>query len=320
MMKGLNSMLVSNKGFTLLEILIAITLLAFITLGVVNITENAAQTKERTTVINENNLQIETALSRFEWDFSQIYSPLYFTTPYVAQNQDLDGDGRNDKTGEAIQPNQGLEEYNEFHQNLRMRFESNQHFSGISKEGLPIPRFHSPDKATFEFFTASNRRKIVNVKQSHFNWVKYTLGPPLEKKEDEEKKSNIPQSLKTLVRYALPDDAYSPNLLSQDDPRVISAVLLENVEDLEFQYWDYRRKKWETSLRTIEGGLNQIRGVKVKITWYDSFGEKRIDQRIFRNLWPMVAPIDQPLPTNPNSPNQPNQPGITPNKTQVEDD
>jgi prepilin-type N-terminal cleavage/methylation domain-containing protein len=316
-------MLVSNKGFTLLEILIAITLLAFISLAVVNITENAAQTKERTTIINENNLQIETALSRFEWDFSQIYSPLYFTTPYVAQNQDLDGDGRNDKTGEPVQLNQELDTYNEFHQNLRMRFENNQHFSGISKEGLPIPRFHSPDKTTFEFFTASNRRKIVNVKQSHFNWVKYTLGPPLEKKEDQEKNPNIPQSLKTLVRYALPDDAYSPNLLSQDDPRVISAVLLENVEDLEFQYWDYKRKKWETSLRTIEGGLNEIRGVKIKITWYDSFGEKRIDQRIFRNLWPMVVPIDQPLPTNPNSPNPPNPPnqaGTNSTNTQVEDD
>jgi len=312
-------MLVSNKGFTLLEILIAITLLAFITLGVVNITENAAQTKERTTIINENNLQIETALSRFEWDFSQIYSPLYFTTPYVAQNQDLDGDGRNDKTGEAIQPNQGLEEYNEFHQNLRMRFENNQHFSGISKEGLPIPRFHSPDKTIFEFFTASNRRKMVNVKQSHFNWVKYTLGPPLEKKEDQEKNSNIPQSLKTFVRYALPDDAYSPNLLSEEDSRVISTVLLENVEDLEFQYWDYKRKKWETSLRTIEGGLNQIRGVKIKITWYDSFGEKRVDQRTFRNLWPMVAPIDQPLPTNPNSNNSPNQSGTNSTNTQDED-
>lgn len=312
-------MLASNKGFTLLEILIAITLLAFITLAVVNITENAAQTKERTTVINESNLQIETALSRFEWDFSQIYSPLYFSSPYVAGNQDLDGDGRNDKTGEAISVNSNTDQLNEYHQMLRVRFENNQHFSGISKEGLPIPRFHSPEKSTFEFFTASNRRKMVNVKQSHFNWVKYTLGPAIEKKNDEEKNPNIPQSLKTLVRYALPDDAYSPELISQDDSRVISAVLLENVEDLEFQFWDYKRKKWETSLRTIEGGQNQIRGVKLKITWYDSFGEKRITQKIYRNLWPMVAPIDQPMSatpgTNLNNPNNPNPAGTT-NSTQ----
>lgn len=309
-------MLASNKGFTLLEILIAITLLAFITLAVVNITENAAQTKERTTVINESNLQIETALSRFEWDFSQIYSPLYFSTPYVAGNQDLDGDGRNDKTGEAITDNSSTDQLNDYHQMLRMRFENNQHFSGISKEGLPIPRFQSPERSSFEFFTASNRRKMVNVKQSHFNWVKYSLGPAIEKKDQEEKNPNIPQSLKTLVRYALPDDAYSPELISQDDSRVVSAVLMENVEDLEFQFWDYKRKKWETSLRTIEGGQNQLRGVKLKITWYDSFGEKRITQKIYRNLWPMVAPIDQPMtPAPATNTTNPNQSG-TPNPTQ----
>lgn len=247
-------MLASNKGFTLLEILIAITLLAFITLGVVNITENAAQTKERTTIINESNLQIETALSRFEWDFSQIYSPLYFTNPYVAGNQDMDGDGRNDQTGEVISNNPNADQLNEYHQLLRMRFENNNHFSGISKEGLPIPRFYSPDKSTFEFFTSSNRRKMVNTKQSHFNWVKYTLGPAIEKKDKEELVNpTIPQSLKTLVRYALPDDAYSPDLISHDDPRVVSAVLLENVEDIEFQFWDYNAKNGKLQSKQLKG-------------------------------------------------------------------
>jgi prepilin-type N-terminal cleavage/methylation domain-containing protein len=75
-------MSVSNdRGFTLIEVLIAILLLSFITIGVVTITENAMNTKDRTTQLNEDNLQIETAMSRFEWDFSQIYSPLYFSTP-----------------------------------------------------------------------------------------------------------------------------------------------------------------------------------------------------------------------------------------------
>jgi prepilin-type N-terminal cleavage/methylation domain-containing protein len=80
-MKRFNLTSVSNdRGFTLIEILIAITIMAFMTMGVVSITQNAADTMDRTTVLNKNNLQIETALSRFEWDFSQIYSPMYFSS------------------------------------------------------------------------------------------------------------------------------------------------------------------------------------------------------------------------------------------------
>jgi prepilin-type N-terminal cleavage/methylation domain-containing protein len=107
----------AQSGFTLLEILIAITLLAFITLGVVNITENAALTMERTGEINKNNLQAETAFSRFEWDFSQIYSPLYFSTIMNINNMNINpqerppdgGDTGEINTGaEATQPRMGM--------------------------------------------------------------------------------------------------------------------------------------------------------------------------------------------------------------------
>lgn len=303
-MKKFNSTSVSNEaGFTLLEILIAIVLLAFITFGVVSITENAVNTKDRTTETNTNNLQIETAMSRFEWDFSQSYSPLYFTTQMnlagATSNQGMnDGSlpGQNSATPPAVPLNPQVQQY---YEQLVQRFERNEHFSAVSKEGHPIPRLYSPDKTTFEFFTTSNRRKLENQKQSHFAWVRYGLADQTQT-EAEEQNPNIPKSLKSFVRYFSADDPYSDKRINIEDvDRVKGAVLLRNVENLEFQFWDLQRRKWDSNLRTIPQGQNIVRGVRILITWYDSIGTKRTTSRIFRTHWPLVTPQDDPATTNP---------------------
>ena len=297
-MKKYSSTSASNQaGFTLLEILIAITMLAFISLAVVDITENAALTMDRTTEANKNNLQIETAMSRFEWDFSQIYSPLYFSTilnPNQTANATNNTTGGMDAETAGAQTSPVLQQY---YEQLVSRFERNEHFSSVSREGFPIPRFHAPEKNVFEFFTTSNRRKLENTKQSHFAWVRYSLANQ-EALSDEEENPDIPKSLKSLVRYFTADDPYSDKRINTDDESVKGAVLLRNVESLEFQFWNYDKRKWETSLRTIPNGENLIRGVKVLVTWYDSLGHKRSTARIFRTHWPMVVPQDQPTTTN----------------------
>lgn len=310
-MKEFNSTLVSDdKGFTLLEILIAIAILAFISLGLVDITENAAQTKERTTEINANNLQIETAMNRLEWDVSQIYSPLYFSTVMntnVAANQTQFGDGTDvagaqagvqagvqagAQGGAAQQPNPYLQQY---YEQLVQRFQQNEHFIAVSKEGFPIPRFYAPEKNVFEFFTSSNRRKVENQKQSHFAWVRYSLAEQDPLPEDArgagKSEVQIPPGLKSLVRYYSADNPYDTKRINVEE--VKGAVLLRNVEQLEFQFWDFQRRKWETSLRTIQGGESVIRGVRILMTWYDSTGNKRTISRVFRTHWPMVTPVDQ---------------------------
>lgn len=307
----------NDRGFTLIEILIAITLLAFITLAVVNVTENAFITKDRTTELNKNNLQIETAMSRFEWDFAQIYSPLYFSTVMnLNQNTNQLGDNGGNQNGGFLGDQGGNQGGNQtgaqggatmspllqqYYEQLVTRFERNEHFSAVSKEGFPIPRFYAPDKSTLEFFTSSNRRKFENLKQSHFAWVRYALAPqPQDTDNDEEKdtNANIPKSLNSLVRYYTADDPYSDKRIDTSDvDRVKGAVLLRNVESLEFQFWDFNRRKWETNLKTIPQGENLLRGVRMIIVWYDSSGNKRTNSRIFRTHWPMVTPQDQIQPT-----------------------
>lgn len=311
----------NNAGFTLLEILIAITLLAFITIGVISITDNAIGTKDRTIELNKNNLAVESALSRFDWDFSQIYSPLYFSTVMnlsqasPAAAVDNDGDGQPDAVplqapgGVSAQPNPQLQMY---YEQIAERMQQNEHFSALSKEGLPIPRFYAPEKNVFEFLTASNRRKTENVRQSSFAWVRYGLTDMTldQVKEQDEQKAEIPKSLKNLTRWFDPNDPWGTKRIDVENLK--GAVLLEHVESLEFSFWDYQRKKWETSLRTIQNGESVIRGVKIFITWYDSQGIKRSAERIFRNHWPMVIPQDAPAVPTPGANGQP--PVATPNE------
>lgn len=300
-MKKFNSTLASKEaGFTLIEILIAIVLLAFITFGVVSVTENAINTKDRTTEANANNLQIETAMSRFEWDFSQIYSPLYFSSVLNMNNQfAADGQVNGQVQAGGVQAAGGAQagmvtpEQQQYYEMLAQRFERNEHFSSVSKEGHPIPRFYAPEKNVFEFFTSSNRRKLENQKQSHFAWVRYSLTEQTQT-ETEEQNPNLPKSLKSLVRYFVADDPYSDKRIDiEDAERVKAAVLLRNVESLEFQYWDLQRRKWEPTLRNVPQGENLVRGVKILMTWYDSTGSKRTTSRIFRTHWPLVSPQDQ---------------------------
>ena len=288
----------NQRGFTLLEIIIAITLLAFITLGVVSITENAVITKERTTQINKNNLQIETALSRFEWDFLQIYSPLYFSKPFTL-NQNIPVANSNPNQAEqpigSILPNQNPidQRMQSYYQQQAVRFERNENFSFVDETGIPIPRFYSPEKNVFEFFTTSNRRKNENVKQSHFAWVRYALAEQERTVDDDERKDvTLPANLKSLVRYFSADDPYSEQRMNPEDQGVKAAVLLQNVESLEFQFWNFERRKWETNLKSIPNGEAVLRGVKLIISWYDNNGSKRTMQRIFRNHWPMQLPQD----------------------------
>lgn len=293
-----------ERGFTLLEILIAIVLLAFITILVVDTTQNAFNTMERTGEFNENNLRIETTFARFEWDLLQIYSPLYFSTAMdVRRNLGLvdpnslgnQGADSND-TAEGSPPQQPPVQVNPalqaYYQQMLSRFERNERFITVSQEGLPIPRIYSPDKSTLEFFTSSNRRKRENIPQSNFGWVRYTLAPQ-EVNSENKVNPEMPSTVKNLVRYFSSADPYAPERfdLTSANSDIKGGVVLQNVESLEFQFWDYKRKKWETSLRSVTDGEKILRGVKILITWWDSTG-KRSTERVFRPHWPMVVPQD----------------------------
>ena len=77
----------SEDGFTLIEVLIAVILLSFLMISVYTIVDNSSNTIHSVTQEDRDFIQIETALSRLDKDFNQIYSPLYYGLQ-SDQNQD----------------------------------------------------------------------------------------------------------------------------------------------------------------------------------------------------------------------------------------
>lgn len=256
----------NQNGFTLIEVLIAITILSFIMISVVSITGSSQATKDR--VINEDKelLQIETAFSRFEWDFSQIYSPLYFSHEMQKENMDNE---------ESIIAMERLFEL----------FRANVSFPKPSYDGLPIPEFTFEDKNSFAFFTTSNRRKLKNIKQSHFAWVQYSL-------ENNKKTTNAdetePRASGVLVRKFQANDIFNPDGVKWADLK--SQVLLRNVESLKFEFWNFDTRKWVDNIQVIPNGRFIVHGVKITLEWMTPEETKQKYIRIYRPLFPRFTP------------------------------
>jgi prepilin-type N-terminal cleavage/methylation domain-containing protein len=277
-----------ENGFSLLEIMIAIVLLTVITFTVVSIQDNAQNTKERTLQFNEDNLAIESAMSRIEADFLQIYSPLFYSQKFMG----------------SLDPNvnPGVEE-------VTSLYERHPRFRSPNQEGIPIPIAFSEPKEELIFLTTANRRKFENQPQSHFTWIRYSLTDiPVDTEVDNPRsggKDNRPQ--KALVRQTYPDDPWAKKDIDWED--IKASTILAHVESLKWEFWNLGARRWESTLTAIVDGELLVRGLKLEIVWFDSQGNKRSTNRIFRNLWPLVVPQNpqgnQPAqPVNPNAPFQ----------------
>jgi hypothetical protein len=208
-------------------------------------------------------------MARIEWDFSQVWSPLYFSQKFTG----------------TLDPstNPGVEE-------VAYLYENHPRFRQPSKEGLPIPKFLLREKNEIIFLTTSNRRKLEDQKQSHFMWVRYYVGDTILQVAADGSGGSEEKTVKSLMRQVFPDDPWAKEELTIDTTR--SAVLLENIENLEFLFWNKATKKWESNLATIVDGEALWRGMQVNLTWLDSKGLERKTSRWLRPLWPSAIPQD----------------------------
>jgi prepilin-type N-terminal cleavage/methylation domain-containing protein len=250
----------NQAGFSLIEILISITLLSFVMMAVISVTEDSTTTKERVSREDRESLQIETAMSKLQYDFNHIYTPLFFDVKMLFD-----------------------EDAEEFNQLVQSRYQENDRFDYPDYHSRPVPRFSSPEKYTFEFLSLSNRRKYQDQKQSRFNWVRYTI-------DDIDDPNEAGRNIKALVRYASGVNPYGIERL--DVSRLKPQVLLENVEKVIFYYWDKQKQKWQDSLEYVQDGENKIRGLKVEVYWKNSQGLELQTTRIFRALFPDFEPED----------------------------
>lgn len=254
-----------EKGFTLLEVMIGLAILSFIMIGVITITDSSQETAIRVTTEDRERLQVETALSRLEWDISQVYSPLYFSHA-------KEPTGLNEQQGQA---------YNR----LISRYSVNNRFAFPSYDSLPVPINNLEEKTVLTLFTSSNRRKFRDSKQSHFAWVRYQLTAPEEvARPDEGPAEGEENTGFVLTRKFVADDVFNPEEILWED--VKSQVLLRNVDKLVFELWNPKTKKWTDNIATIKDGKHRIHGVKMTLDWVDTDGVVRQFIRVYRPIFP----------------------------------
>lgn len=254
--KKSNNLFLSNYGFTLIEVLIAIVLLAFVSLYTFKMISTSTDTKENVLKEDQTIIQTLTAVARLDSDFSQLYSPLFFSSK---SSPNL---GNNSAYQDNVVPNG--------------------QYDGKNKNGLVVPQFLSPDKSTLIFYTSSNRRKVADTKESRYMWVKYSLRP-----EETDKNSNDnskkTQSTYQLVRQVIGTNIYSSDLNWND---VKPQVLMDSVKSLEFSFWDERAKKYQSSLQDLNENKNAVRALKMSLIWVDENDHEQIIEKTYRIIQP----------------------------------
>lgn len=240
----------SNKGFTLIEVLIAILILSFISLGAYKMIDESTDTKDRVTTEDRNLMSTLTAMNRIEADFNEIYSPLYSF------------------------PKQTVQTNNDPYADTNTSFNST--FEGKTTNGMKIPNITSEEKGSITFLSRVNRRKIAETKESDFVWIKYSVKAT----QDEEDRKIGGYD---LIRQTISTDPFQQSLNWSD---VKEQVVLSNLKSFEFQFYDEKNKKYVTSLSDLNENKNNLRNIKVLFTWVNGDKNEFKYEKVFRILMP----------------------------------
>ena len=122
----------NNKGFSLLEILISITLLSIMMVFVIDITNDSLDTKDTVLAEDQELFQAEMAVNRIVTDITHMYNPLF----YAAE--------KGKKTGEPKEESEFFEEEPDF--------KGSKKFPKVTVNGLVVPLFEAEDKNTIVFW------------------------------------------------------------------------------------------------------------------------------------------------------------------------
>lgn len=263
-MKRIGKILIQSKqGFSLLEILVAIAILSGISLGISNFTDYSITTAISVTNEDIESLQVETAMSRFEWDVSQIYSPLYFD---IQMNP------------EQMAPQEG-----ELYNQLADYYQRNARFAFVTFDGHPVPIYRHDEKTEIVLFTASNRRKVQNIKQSNYAWIKYEL-----RGEQRDANEGIDVPTFALTRKVFSANVYSPEEIDWD--QVKTQILMHKITKIKYEFWNPQTNKWGTNLDVIPNGNHLLRGLRVTLNYLDPTNTESTTVRVFRPLYPNFVP------------------------------
>jgi len=257
-----------KNGFTLIEVLIAITLLSFLMIGVFTIINNSTDMKDKVTLEDQDYLQVETALYRIELDFTLFYTPLFYSTRY----------SQGEETHNPTSEEDDFEISEELAVSTSVKqFKPSEKFNGITRSGHLIPTVLNEDKNELIFMTSNNQRKYAKAKESNYAWVKYSLENSDIEDKDQRKGDYM------LVRQYSSKNPYTTDFEWDD---IKAHILMRNVKSLQFSFWDPEKKEFTDKLKNTNSDSSLLRILKVYLEWIDIAGIENSTERTFRVLWP----------------------------------
>ena len=266
----------NNKGFTLIEILVAITVLSLLMVSVYNLVDSSSRTKDQILAEDKVYLQIHSALDRFALDWSQLYTPLYHAVPYKGTNPN---DSYQDNYSNESE--QGKTKKGPKRQTVQIKYEPTDLFPLVTSKEHLVPTIDDPKRGEIVFMTTSGRRVFENSKQSRYIWVKYFLRPSTADPEDiDERAKEAPLE---LARSTIKSNIYRKEF---DWDSVKSYVLLRGIKELRFLFWNRDTKKYVESLRELNNQKNTPRIMKIKLTVLNSSGVEEVIERSYKPIWP----------------------------------
>lgn len=250
----------SQEGFTLIEVLVALTLLSFMMIGIYTVTDNSIDTKD--TVIKEDRefLQLYTFTHRLHQDISQMYSPLYFSSTEIKKANNGQTEQSRGYSDDPAANN---------------RFVPSRMFPLVTVKNQPVPMVQQETKSDLTFLTASNRRFIEGQKQSPYAWVKYSL---------ETDPEPIAEGTSQIVRRMNNTGVWLGDSTIDDFKPY---TLLRGVKEFFFEFWSRKDAKWVDNIQLLTPEERYtIRAVRITLTFLDSSGVERTSLRVFRPFWP----------------------------------
>jgi prepilin-type N-terminal cleavage/methylation domain-containing protein len=237
----------SQRGMSILEVLIGIVILSFLMLGVYSIVDNSTATKEKVVKEDREFMQAQAALYRIETDFSYLYSPLFSSTYSTASKDDSSDAAAGGKSASR---------------SLGDRYKN------FTKSGQPIPTIELTKEAV-SFMTAGHQRKYADTKEAKFAWVKYQLVADTD-------------GLFKIQRLLSPENPFGAYY---DWDKIRPITLLRGVKDWEVSFWSEKLTKFTENLDDLTV-KDAPRSLKIIITGIDNTKNEYTMTRIVRVIWP----------------------------------
>ncbi|WP_417334849.1 PulJ/GspJ family protein [Halobacteriovorax marinus] len=255
-----------QSGFTLIEVLIAITILSILMATMYTIVNNSTESKDKIIAEDRDALQLVTALDRMEQDFSQLYSPLYYSAKYQKKN-DNGFAPRNLGSDEQDKTSNPLDSY-----------EASERFPAISTSADIIPIIQNETKTDLIFMTTSNRRVLEDSKQSRYAWVKYALRSSSEDADERREGAEY-----ELTRAIETENIYNKEF---DWKNVKEYPLLKDIKSFQFLFWNPKTEKFVDKLDQLTTDKDTPRLIRIKLVWINSDNNEVEIDRTYRPLYP----------------------------------